>query len=173
VKKCGIFLLILALIVGGCGPGKKRSQKKMPKLETFNAPARGIKLQFDDPATGKPRWRLSIESGSVTFQQGSNRGFGQLRGLSGVLYEKGKPGIRVSADVCDYDTNKQVLRASGNVTGTSYVNGVSFRADKMYWQAKKDVITAEGQPVVISKSPGFELRDTKLIANTSLKVLHN
>jgi hypothetical protein len=172
VNKCGIILLILTLVLCGCGQGKKRNQKKADNDTIYNAPVKGIKLQFDDPKTGKPLWRLEIESGSATFQV-EKGGYGQLKGLKGVLYENGKPAIRISADICDYDTEKQTLRAVGHVEGISFINRVSFKADKIFWRAKLNEITAEGQPVIIFREPGFELRDVKLIANTSLKNMHN
>lgn len=179
-SRAGIWLVLAmlaaigALVYFGRGPGKSRSTGKPPvkPTEAYTATVRDIKLNVRDPKSGKPMWALKVGRASVDMAN-QREFYGDLEDVTGTLYERGEPGLKFHADKCSFDTNTQTVRIEGNVEGESVPNGLLLKADRLVWRHRENTLMAEGRPLLIRQNDQVELRDSKLIADTSLQSLRN
>jgi hypothetical protein len=170
-------LLCAALVVAllwttGCGPRRPRQRAAVPKAIAAIVPARGIRLYLHDPKTGLPVWRLAIETASFQYHEGKKL-LGELRGVSGTLFENGKPALEVRAWRCAADGKKMTLRLDGGVWARAVETGLELRASSVSYDANLKQIVAAGDPLRVTRGTEFEMVDKRLCANTGLQIMHN
>lgn len=127
--------------------------------------AENLTVAKRDLETGKLLWELKAKRGSGQAQDGKI--LGTLQEVQGVLYKDGKPTLRFEADHAKADSDAQRVAAWGRVRAVSDVNKAKLTAQKITWEAKRDLVTAEGN--VRIQWGDFEMVDNRLHVDTALQ----
>ena len=124
-------------------------------------------MTFVDPATGKLLWKATFQnaeaqpsaSGSVT---------GLLQGVTGVIYQNGKPVDNLTAPSVSVDGGKKIVKASGGVTVTSLTQkSTTLTSDTITWYTSQNKMIGLGH--VVFKTGGFTQSGPSFLADTKIK----
>lgn len=118
-----------------------------------------------DVDTGKMLWELKAKRGSGQAKDGKI--VGTLQEVQGVLYQDGKPTLHFKAENAKADSDEERVLAWGRVKAVSKVNRAELTTQKITWEAKKNLITAEGN--VRIQWGDFEMFDDRLHVDTALQ----
>lgn len=127
--------------------------------------AENLTVAKRDLGTGKLLWELKAKRGSGQAKDGKI--VGTLQEVQGVLYKDGQPTLRFEAENAKADSDAQRVAAWGRVKAVSHVNKAKLSAEKITWEAKRDLVTAEGN--VRIQWGDFEMLDNRLHVDTALQ----
>lgn len=127
--------------------------------------AENLTITKRDIATGKMLWEIKAKKGNGQAKDGTV--IGTLEEVQGMLYRDGEPALRFEADYVKADSDQKRVVAWGSVKAISKMNKAELTAQKITWESKKELITAEGS--VRIKAGDFEMFDDRLHADTALQ----
>jgi LPS export ABC transporter protein LptC len=127
--------------------------------------AENLTIAKRDLETGKMLWEIKAKKGSGQAKDGKVTG--TLQQVQGVLYKDGKPTLRFEAEHAKADSNEKRVTVWGRVKAFSNANKAELTAEKITWESKRDLITAEGN--VRIKWGDFEMFDNRLHMDTALQ----
>lgn len=175
-----LILIICCLAFAGCAPkaappSPSTSVNDNSHPQTQEEPnstlpdgqfgAENLTVAKRDIETGKMLWELKAKKGSG--QASNSKVIGTLRQVQGVLYREGKPALRFEADYAKADSDQKRVVAWGSVKAVSNTNKAELTAEKITWESKRDLMTAEGN--VRIKWGDFEMSDSRLNVDTALQ----
>jgi hypothetical protein len=110
------------------------------------------------------------DNGSTNAVGDLGGSLGQLLGSDAVLYQKGKPQARMTADSVQADESTHAVNGVGNVVVRSLAlpDAPTIRADRMTWRYGTGTITGSGH-VLVTREPDLRIPATSFTADTRLQ----
>lgn len=152
-----------ALVLAGCGPGpnakadkdKKKDDKQALPTQTILTTS-GSALVKSEPPKNKPLaervplWFVAWKSAVIDVTAGNPRN-GSMTGVSGYLFDKGKKGSTFRSDEGVANSTKKLLTLTGNVRVVSPDPSGVLTCDRLFYDASKEVLHAQGHVRVVGK----------------------
>ena len=122
---------------------------------------------FVDPRTGMILWTATIVKGHTTS---AGLLVGELDGVQGVFYDKGKPADSFKAAKALYDDKKRIVTAFGGVEVVSLIQkSTTLTCDSLKWTIANDKLVGTGH--VLYKTARYSQAGSSFSANTKLEDL--
>ncbi|MBS1704697.1 MAG: LPS export ABC transporter periplasmic protein LptC [Armatimonadetes bacterium] len=163
-----------ALLTIGCGSGPSGQKAETSTSAKPNAPqeperavASGKVEMVQRDEQREPQWAVKAQSAELNFDS-EKKASGNLQGVSGDLYDKGKVVSTFKSNAGDVDQKQSVLNLRGQVVVQSKEQDAVLTADSVKWLAKLRLVKAEGAVQVIGK--GYKMGPfPALLATPDLK----
>jgi LPS export ABC transporter protein LptC len=174
-------LLLAALVVGCAGkapsapqPGISSATTKTQSSEhdksnvpAIDAEATSPSLVSTDERTGRILWEAQAHTLSAQSADGIT---GTMIGVRGVLYDRGSPADRITADRVNANQGRHTITANGHVVVQSIADATTqVRCDHLVWRADAGTLNGSGH-VVLTRGT-FEQSGNSFEADTRLKTL--
>jgi hypothetical protein len=149
-------------------PSKKANSTAQASIPTsLHATMSGAHPTFVDPKTGATLWTADVQSAEATTSA-TGQLMGAMYGVTGVFYEKGKPGDHFSAAKVSYDDQNKTVTATGGVRIRSLTqNSTTLSCDRVVWYPSTNKLVGDGN--VVLRSGHFVQTGPKFQADTKLK----
>lgn len=105
---------------------------------------------------GKPSWRLNIEEIQI---EGGGRAVAATDLREGLIYDVGKPVVRISAAQATYQTTDRSFEVTGGVKVVSH-RGAIITTEKVQWLPETQVLHCPGE--VTMRAEGATIRTQNL-----------
>jgi len=105
---------------------------------------------------GKPSWRLNIEQIEI---EGGGRAVAATDLREGLIYDEGKPVVRITAGQATYQTQDKSFEVTGGVKVVSH-RGAIITTDRVQWLPETQVLHCPGE--VTMRTEGATVRTQNL-----------
>jgi len=168
--------LLLLGIANGCQtapkaplPAKPTTAKPAEKEEPF--PVKGSVQDLDSLLTDDTGQTIAEIKASIgTVSPSGSTAAGKLSGSEAVLYQDGKPAVRLTAGKVEADPDTRTIRGTGNVVATALnrPDAATIKADNVLWSHGKNKITGTGN-IHISRAPDWQMSGDSFTADMTLQ----
>jgi LPS export ABC transporter protein LptC len=128
-------VLCCALVLSGCGGGKKDLSADSPATEN-QLSIDNFSLEQSN-AQGKLWWKMKAKKASYTI----DRKVAQVKDLAGELYQDGQVIMKLSAQSADVIQDGEKVTLRGDVTTTETRNQLVVVSQELEWQPNQDLLT--------------------------------
>jgi LPS export ABC transporter protein LptC len=128
-------VLCCALVLSGCGGGKKDLSADSPTTEN-QLSIDNFSLEQSN-AQGKLWWKMKAKKASYTI----DRKVAQVKDLAGELYQDGQVIMKLSAQSADVIQDGEKVTLRGDVTTTETRNQLVVVSQELEWQPNQDLLT--------------------------------
>jgi LPS export ABC transporter protein LptC len=113
--------------------------------------------------SGKPLWEIQATTGEYN----QNQRIASVLKVKGKFFRDGKPVIEAVGEKGSIDQAKREITIEGKVNAIAIKDGINLKADRMVWEADKDVLTATGNIKVERPADKMAMVGKKLTAYPS------